>query len=57
VGTSRIGGDPALVPPKKLFPVKERDKASGTATIIKPAAADTIETAPASPAKAQPAAN
>lgn len=57
VGTSRIGGDPALVPPKKLFPVKERDKASGTATIVKPAAADTIEATPVTPAKTQPAAN
>lgn len=36
VGTSRTG-ELTLVPPKALYPVKERDKNSGTAVIIKPA--------------------
>lgn len=57
VGTSRTGGDLTLVPPKKLYPVKERDKASGTATIIKPASADTIDVEAATPAKDRPAAS
>jgi len=36
VGTSRTG-DLALIPPKALYPIKDRDKTSGTALIVKPA--------------------
>jgi energy-coupling factor transporter transmembrane protein EcfT len=45
VGTSRTGGL-TLIPPKALYPVKEREKNSGTAVIIKPASDGSKPAAP-----------